>query len=100
MGHADISTTTIYTYLVETEPDEIRLVLAMSRGKTASRLTERESIEETILKDEKISKVEQKNKNIYRSMFLNVSAVKLSDGKWKSALGAGKNRGFAGKNKN
>lgn len=64
LGHADISTTTIYTYLVETEPDEIRLVFGNNREiKQLPRLTERESIEETILKDEKVlPKVEQKNK--------------------------------------
>ncbi len=31
LGHADISTTTIYTYLVETEPEEIRLVFDSNR---------------------------------------------------------------------
>ena len=54
LGHADISTTTIYTYLVETEPEELRLVFGNKRReKEISSLTEKP-----------IPKAEQKSKKI------------------------------------
>lgn len=51
LGHADISTTTIYTYLVESEPEEIRIVFGSNREiKQLPRLTEREKSEKPILR--------------------------------------------------
>lgn len=66
LGHADISTTTIYTYLVETEPEELRLVFEKKRGeKELSQLIEKERLEKPVFKTEKpLTNVEQKSKKL------------------------------------
>lgn len=64
LGHAEVSTTTIYTYLVEAEPEEVRLVFGNNREiKQLPQVTERKGSEKVLLRPEKsFSKVQHKDK--------------------------------------
>ncbi len=64
LGHAEVSTTTIYTYLVETEPEEVPLVFGNNREiKQVPQITENDRIEKKVSKPEKsFSQAEYKNK--------------------------------------
>lgn len=73
LGHADISTTTLYTYLVEEEPEEVRLVFGKNREvKQLPPLTEKkDGIEKQAFKPQKpaLKKEQRDTKFIPRYVF-------------------------------